>query len=534
MSNRLRDTAVLDRHPNRSVVLGLIAAVAATALGSAISPDRPITATGVFARALAYIAFVFATAAVTTYLGLLLSGKERTAWAKEVAVRTATTALWLPPLLMFYGQRSWFVLVIWAVLAIEAASLIAFLRGTFRSPGMASSSTSEGLTFSVLKQDFPFGTSILGALLIQGAIFAAVGGHTFLAGLLYSLGTVTLAHRSFKMFRETAAASHRNFKKRTFTVLLATALLTIFAWLPYVFVPGASGGGGNASAGSGGIHPQAQGNGAGVHPEQQIAHGNSSSVLARLESLFGPQRSAVPGSSFAIAKRILDSSLSQESKGIGSRPRSTQNTNIATAVAVLGPVFPGVELYPELQPHTRLVAPPLTSTGGPGIARPDPLSIPFDGVYWFWRGPSDQPPLNSVLMHGSPSARSFRSTDGDGMSMEARQNLGFAVDPKRYGAIEVDIQNSDPFPNSVSILLKVRNTTIPGKPIQTLGMEKVATPALSADSGPRRQTLRFHIPSTITMGRFDELTVSYFLKGARSNRSARIAVERFRLVPRGG
>ena len=49
------------------------------------------------------------------------------------------------------------------------------------------------------------------------------------------------------------------------------------------------------------------------------------------------------------------------------------------------------------------------------------------------------------------------------MSMEARQNLGFMVDPKRYGAIEILIENADPFPNTVSILLKIRDTTVPGR-----------------------------------------------------------------------
>jgi hypothetical protein len=199
---------------------------------------------------------------------------------------------------------------------------------------------------------------------------------------------------------------------------------------------------------------------------------------------------------------------------------------------ITGPVFPGVELYPELQPHTRLVAPPMQSKGGTGISRSDPLSIPFDGVYWFWRGPSDAPPSNSVVMHGSPARQFFRSTDGDGMSMEAKQNLGFAVDPRIYEAIEIDIQNADPIPNSVSILLKVRNTALAGKPIQSLGMENVLTPGSSEDNAVT-QTLRFHLPSRLAMGSFDELTVSYYLKGARGNRSARIAIERFRLVPRG-
>jgi hypothetical protein len=108
------------------------------------------------------------------------------------------------------------------------------------------------------------------------------------------------------------------------------------------------------------------------------------------------------------------------------------------------------------------------------------------------------------------------------------------VDPKRYGAIELYIQNHDPFPNTVSILLKIRDTTVPGQPLLSLGMEAVSAPASPAGSGPATQMLRFRIPRAIAIGSFDELTVSYYLKGARSDRSARIAIERFRLVPRGG
>ena len=213
--------------------------------------------------------------------------------------------------------------------------------------------------------------------------------------------------------------------------------------------------------------------------------------------------------------------------------QNRHDTKIAAAVFVAGPVFAGVELYPEGKPYTRLVAPPLPGTRSLGTAHSDPLSIPFDGVYWFWRGASDQPPSNSVVMHGNPSARFFRSTDGDGMSMEARQNLGFSVDTKQYGAIEILIENADPFPHTVSVLLRIRNTAAPGTPAITLGMEDVPAPAHSSGSDAS-QTLRFMIPSTIRMGRFDELTVSYYLKGARSDRSARIAVDRFRLIPRGG
>jgi len=309
----------------------------------------------------------------------------------------------------------------------------------------------------------------------------------------------------------------------------------VFAWLPHIAVRGGSGRGGNfagIAANIGGSTQARQadeaGNGKEKHNEQGAA-----AALNRLRDLFISRSSESRGNSFAVAKRILDSTFAQQSDGTNTRLKSLQNTKVGSAVMVMSPVFAGVELYPEIERHTRLMAPPLAGTRGFGAVRSDPLSIPFDGVYWFWRGPSDRPPSNSVVMHGSPSARFFRSTDG-GMSMEARQNLGFAVDPKRYSAIEIFMENADPFPNTVSIILKIRNTTVPGKPILTLGMEAVSAPVSALGSGTASaQVLRFRIPSAIPIGSFDELRVSYYLQGPRSDRSARIAIDRFRLIPRG-
>src|SRR6478736_3280188 len=127
----------------RCVVLSLFGAVVATALGFTLSPDHSVTATSLFARAVAYVELVFGATALTTYAGLLLAGNTRNGRTTEVAVHTATTALWLPPLLMFGGQRSWFALIIWAVLAVEVARLMAFLGEISRGPGTSSPETPE-------------------------------------------------------------------------------------------------------------------------------------------------------------------------------------------------------------------------------------------------------------------------------------------------------------------------------------------------------------------------------------------------------
>jgi hypothetical protein len=517
---------------SRFIALGFVSAAVATIFGAAVSPDQPQTLLGVCLWAAAYVLLVFAAAAITTYLGFRLRGEGRTTRAWNVPIRTAAVAIWLPPLLMFSEQGSWLVLVIWPAFIIEVARLVAFDRGALHENRAVLPQTLDG-AFSVLKGDFPSGTSILGALMIQGAIFADIGGRTTLAGLLYVAGTMAIAYRILQMFQNLPGRDNRILGRRILAGLVTTTLMIVFAWLPRIV---GSGGGGSftvgAASGRGSALAQARDEGG---PRAGKSTGQRTAVaLTRLRDLFAFRVAESRGDSFAAARHVLGSTFTERSGGRSSSVNSPHSTEIASPVLVSGPVFAGVELYPSVESHTKLVAPPLPGTRSLGLDRSDPLSIPFEGVYWFWRGPSDRPPLNSVVMHGSPSARFFRSVEGDGMSMEARQNLGFEVDPKRYGAIEVDIVNADPFPNTVSILLRIRNTIVPGKPTVTLGMEEVATPASSiANGNPVAQVLRFPIPSTVRIGSFDELTVSYYLKGARSDRSARIAIERFRLVPRG-
>jgi len=518
---------------NRFVALGCTGAVVATIFGGALAPDHPQSPISVLVRAGLYILLVFGVTACATYLGFLVRGDRRTVRARQIALRTAAASIWLPPLLLFSEQKSVFVLVIWVALLIEVARLIAFLKSAMFDHA-SPRELYEICAFSVLKQDFPSGITILGALMIQGATFAAFDGRDVLAGVLYLTGTTAVAYRVLKMFQETPALDGPTLKERLPSTLLTATFLIVFAWLPLIVGSGGPGGSGNPTGAltSGGRPPGQSSGGVGAHKDKRSRQG-SATALAWLRDLFKPAGPDSRASSFAAARRILDSGFPQ-SDGTSRGSKSLQNTKIATAVFVAGPVFAGVELYPEVKPHTRLVAPPLEGVKGFGVDHSDPLSIPFEGVYWFWRGPSDRPPLNSVVMHGSPSAQFFRSTDGDGMSMEARQNLGFAVDPKRYGAIEIFIQNVDPFPNTVSILLKVRNTAVAGNALLSLGLQDVSAPASSAGSrNADSQMLRFRIPTGIPIGSFDELTISYYLKGARSDRSARIAINRFRLVPRG-
>ena len=530
------------RVDNLPSAAGIVAAVGATILGALLAPRYLVTPASLFERAASYSLLVFGAAAGSVYVAYLIRAEGDRIESRDVAIGTAAFSLWLPVLFMFAVQRSWMALVAWAIFICEAARFIALLKqsarreagvpepglslpkvlAAFARPGNSNAQSPSDLTFSVLKRDLPAAVSICGAFLLQGSICAAIGGYITIAGLMYFLGTGAIAYRGMRMLEQWPALNFPSSKRILTELVLSTALI-LFAWLPYTS-PGISGTSGNFPAGSDSGLQSGAGNRASARSIRTHAHRGDVGTSAWLKSLFssGSERS---DSSFAIAKQFLGSTFSQPSVKPMKELKNLQNSKTAAAFVVLGPVFPAVQLYPEQAGHPKLIAPRLSFDKGFGTTRPDPLSIPFEGVYWFWNGPTEQPPSKSVVLYGSPSERFFRSTDGAGISMEAHQNLGFAVDPRLYSAIEIVLQNADPFPNTVSIALRVRDTSAAGTPARSLGLEKLSGSSLS-----KTQTLTFWIPGSVE--RFDELWVSYYLKGPRNDRSARIAIELFRLVPR--
>ena len=538
VSKRLRVVALSSRLSHAFIALAFLCAIAATGFGAALAPDHPVGIGNLLARATIYATFVLAATATAVWLTMWITGASSHLGSTQFAFRAALPTLWLPPLLLFSAQRSGMALFLWAVLVFEIARLAACAEGITQCATVPLQTASDGLRFSLLQPGFPSGLSTLGFLAVQGALFAAIGDHPFPSGLLYLVGTCAIAYRAFQMFQEWPQQRPQRAALRPLTVVLAATILIAFAWLPDMSEAG-WGSGGRSAGSRGSSHPSvsaAQSGGTDSGDQRGRSGGEGpAGLLARLRSLFASGASERPETSVAFAKRLLHSTSSPQSDGSATSSRSGLKTKVAIRLPIVGPIFPGVVLYPDREKHTKLIAPPLTAMSGPVGAPSDPLSVPFDGVYWFWRGVADQPPANSVVMHGSPSARSFRSTDGDEMSMEARQNLGFTLDARRYRAIQLVVENADPFPGTVSIVLKIRDTTDPAKPTQSLGIQQVSGFNLrTRSSASTLETLVFRIPSTLKTHKFDELVVSFYLKGARADKSARIAIDRFQLVPTGG
>jgi hypothetical protein len=167
--------------------------------------------------------------------------------------------------------------------------------------------------------------------------------------------------------------------------------------------------------------------------------------------------------------------------------------------------------------------------------RPIPLSIPFDGVYWFFRWPDKHPSRNAHVAHGSPEEFNIRSSDGRPLVMEAHQYLGTQINLNCCRKIQVEIQNADHYPGTVSVELILRNTSLPGKPSLSLGALPVSPDRpwkLYDDRVPGSEVLSFSISDSSALQQFDEFTVVFRLAPDRSLLAARIGIKRFILAPR--
>jgi hypothetical protein len=186
----------------------------------------------------------------------------------------------------------------------------------------------------------------------------------------------------------------------------------------------------------------------------------------------------------------------------------------------VGGDFPGVILLPPVKPYTTLLVPAPSAPGKFGAPLAKPVGIPFSGEYWMFRWPSTRPPRRSVIRRGSASELSFHTTDGWPLEMEAHQKLDPPASVHCCSQIQLAIQNTDQYPGTVSLELILIDTTVPINKVQSLG---------TAAAGS--QILSFRIPRVTALQKFDEIKVVFHRAQVRADKSARIAIERFVLVP---
>jgi branched-subunit amino acid ABC-type transport system permease component len=190
----------------------------------------------------------------------------------------------------------------------------------------------------------------------------------------------------------------------------------------------------------------------------------------------------------------------------------------------IGGDFTGVILIPKPEKTVTLV-PPLPTMRSDVFkdAHRDPLTIPFFGVYWFYRFPNSRPPANAVTLRGAPEDFRFHSTGRAELKMEAQQNLGSMIDMSCCSSIRVAIHNRESLGAPIELELILANSREPALPSHSLG----SIPIQTAES----QMLTFPITSGAVFRQFDQITVRVHRAWFQHTESARISVVRFVLIP---
>lgn len=457
------------------VIAGLLAAGFTAWLISDLPRSRSLGLFDLVETSLVRALIVFLFCATSTYLvGTTIAGLDRRREA-HLALKTSINGLWLLPLAIFLRMHS-----PWGMLgaAIFVAGVVRLLSSTADFPSPASDTPAAGL-FRLLPSSgwsWQRASAIFAAFCAQTGALVGLGGYTLSSTLLASAGAAIWAIS----YPISPAQESQPLPTRPASRIAAiTVLCTALALLPFLRI-------------------SLRIPGYGTSPGKHALHGFSK-VMPRPGADAPPSGDATTGS-------------------------SGEHT--------------GILLWAPEEKRTKLVAPPPVATANPlshgrGI---EPLIIPFDGVYWFFKTPDTSPPPSSRQAHGTPEQYEITSADWRPLSMEAHESLGTLIDLDCCSRIRIDIRNRDRFPDTVSLELVLIDTSLPGKPSQSLGSAIVkSTRAWHEDEKPSpiNENLDFVIPANHTLHRFDQMMVRFRLDITRSDTGARMAIERFVLIPRG-
>lgn len=235
------------------------------------------------------------------------------------------------------------------------------------------------------------------------------------------------------------------------------------------------------------------------------------------------------GSSHKYAARIVS--------GDGDSRRRYVTQILDDSARTAGNGNSGIVLWPEKQLRAKLVAPPPVDVRTHGLSRAaNPLTIHFDGVYWFFKAPDLRPPKTSRHAQASPDVVEIRSTDRRPLSIEAHDYLGNLINTACCSRIQIAIRNADRYPDTVSLELILIDNSNADKPSESLGTMLVKSTRpwrIYEHPQPVNETLTFPISARASLRHFDELKIVFRLDRARADAAARIAIDHFVLIPRG-
>ncbi len=153
-----------------------------------------------------------------------------------------------------------------------------------------------------------------------------------------------------------------------------------------------------------------------------------------------------------------------------------------------------------------------------------------------FKPPNARPPQTSYLRKGTPLVLSFVTTDHRPMFMEAHQKLEHAIDLRCCRGIQIAISNIDRYPGTVTLEVVLIDAVTQRS--ESLGTAEVTSRPnghpWTGSRFPVAETLEFAVPLSTALREFNEIKVVFHRTSLRVDRSARISIERFLLMPRSG
>jgi hypothetical protein len=477
-----------------------------------------------------------ASAAITLTLYALAMHWERAETIKAT-LRTSAVAIWFAPAVILLSQLSPAALAGALVLVIYATRLL-YAQWQVDRPAEAPLAPPVQTLFDACELPSPvmvkeLAPALTASFCLQAGVVATLFHYPLLAGIGYaaSAAVVTVFALASGAYRsERTPTLPRSILGVLATVLLAVGL-TVGGLAPRLM----------RSFGWG----DAAGNGAGNSPQhglvetaraflREILYGERPGPPAPPAGLAGAPTGAPNGSQPARPNQnpTVPGNLPGYPGNLPGNPGNPPG-NLPGVLPDGG--FPGVILWPELKPVPTLIAPlPPRGKGWSTAANVRPLSIPFSGEYWMFRWPYARPPQSSYFQRGNPAVLSFSTTDHRPMQMEAHHKLEQTVDLRCCSRIQLELRNADRYPGTVTVELVLLNGESPRPGAQSLGRALVVSmPDIGKDPvTPVAETLNFAMPDAPTIEAFDEFKVVFLRDRGRMDKSARIAIDRFILVPR--
>lgn len=435
-----------------------VAAFCTTALCAEV-PPATLTSRELWILACRYTLPVFFCTAVSVCLaGRLVAGRgPQDAW--DAALGTACQASWCPALVLFFRHNSPWAAVLAAGLAIAGTRAL-LLR---------------------LERDTEAVSSALHAMAVATAlqlgVVAMCVANWRWAALLLSAAAVLLSWMLSSANLWPLGPAMRARRIRLVPVFLLGTLFSAGGLTPYL----------RHGAGTGGIE-------------------------GFLRALFGETGSAARHADAGEG----DAGKTGAFPGIPDPWRFAERADQSVAI---DESYPGVILWPEVEPYTILM-PPLPSPRQPLTrgAETDTAGIPFSGFYSFQRAIFPTP-KRWHQMHGDPTALTFRTTDRSRLVMEAHQDFGRPIDLGCCRQIRLTLRLKDVRPEAVKVALDLIDRTARRSFPERLPPERLA------------ETLVFPMPQAPVLRQFDHITLRFHLTGPRWDRSAGIAIRRFHFVP---